>query len=924
MATFDYDLVQFDGQSLTASPFSKVFFRQASSPLATRTVQPVEADVIGLGPQDVRAQPKASVWEAHCLLVDNNETTRDSFLKVFSSERGLAFLVANDGDGAVWRIEARVIRTLKGSDALNHYIAVLRIHDPRWEQNALKSVQGSLKDMSGDSASQSETNIGNLKSHPVYKISVDSQKTKDPAEDFIGHIRGSVVNRSPFFWSDLPIDLTDRDNVLIGWDTATLVRDTGSAGTLNGAIIAGATTMTLNAGHGLSDGGQFFYIDAEGANAIEQVYGVLSTNAVTGMIRGLGGTTDGAHGNTAAVNKSSMLKNGDDIRVYVNGREIQRWLGNIDTTTTRIWINATMPARVKLTSVNKGTSGDPANGGEIEFEEGVESLPENGVLWNAGDATPNRELISYTGRDVPNRKVTGVRRGIWNGNGTGTAWAAGDPFFLVNYLTVIAYGRGVSSGFSNPLPAPPSPSDRRPAIQLKSSDNNTWRYGDQADDPNTIFYDKDTPNRTAMWVPDYHLPSGDNNNARALQLSDSSDIAKWKDAEPIHGKLQVGRLKLALPQGIKAAASAITYDVQHRLDMRMRILGRAADGLEVELLDSYDEDAGALAAQVLTPAAVLHEITLNAVRSGVLRDNGSTTVAFNNKVGQFLMCRFTLNQDTEVVGVILTVFADPASPDFSFTVKIFDDSGGATPETGRVVWEADRVNGNSGPTFDDSHITTAAKPELFTNSGGNFLLPAGAYWVQTDLTAHVSGLFRWRVILLGHSIHKRIRFDQSDPLSPEDGDEGKYFEWFLLHPHGGPIQPESALPVLDSDAEASFDKLILELNTATADPFTPWVDRPVLAEGDTYHVIGELKNTTTGETIDLDFFIDTGGEIVIDTEAKRVTYEEGTWVWDLPVGITPSNLEDWLALDPGANTIQYTEQDMVNTDLRFEYRGQKV
>ena len=131
MAESDYDPQTFDGQSLTASPFSKVGFHIDASDVGSRPMAAVGAAVVGRGTQDVRAQPKPAIWELRCSLVDSLEATLLSFRKIFSEDRGLCYLVANDGDGNAYRIACRVIDTVRLAGLKTYYAVKLRVPNPR-------------------------------------------------------------------------------------------------------------------------------------------------------------------------------------------------------------------------------------------------------------------------------------------------------------------------------------------------------------------------------------------------------------------------------------------------------------------------------------------------------------------------------------------------------------------------------------------------------------------------------------------------------------------------------------------------------------------------------------------------------------------------------------------------------------------------
>ena len=109
---YKYTPTHFNAVSLTAAPYRKVWFRAANSPVdMPRRVGQVEADVVGLGPQDVRAQPRGQTFELHVDLDGETEAKYQTFKRDFSPNLGLVFLRADGNDQYV---------ALKGQ--LSHYL----------------------------------------------------------------------------------------------------------------------------------------------------------------------------------------------------------------------------------------------------------------------------------------------------------------------------------------------------------------------------------------------------------------------------------------------------------------------------------------------------------------------------------------------------------------------------------------------------------------------------------------------------------------------------------------------------------------------------------------------------------------------------------------------------------------------------------
>lgn len=901
MGAYDFAITHFNGTAISGhDDIDSVSFDPGKWPARAGRRRSIDAVVPGGGNRYIRGQQMPEKAELIVTLKATEQSDLDTMAELFNEEDGLVYLRADDGDGTNWRVAVAV-------EQLNYVAAsvwriILHVPEPLWQANTETTTTGGFANMSGSGATVGINNAGNRNAAPTFELSADTVKTADPADDFTIVRWGMMVNRAPRALVNYPLAVTDNNGDPTGvTDTATLIEDSGVNNLLAAGMSDSQTSLLIDTpgGGGIPTGAGFLFIDSE-----QIYYATNDGSTATGLIRGVGGTTAAAHSNNAQVNKSSILKDGSDIRVYFDGKEVERWIGGLDTANTRIWINVNLPARVKLTleaDISSSSTDD------LIFEEGVAELPPSGVL------RCEREMIAYTDRDIAARKVTGVVRGAYYS--AGAAHTTDKPAYSNAKHIVLCMGR-------YGLGAAPEPIERRPAIQLKSSQNNKWRTGDQADDALTVFYDGANPGRSGMFHPDFEVPAGDENDATPLQLSDSSDIAKWKDAAPAHGKLQVGRLSLVLPTGIEAVADAITYDVQHALEMRARMLARAADGQEIELLDSYDELAGLDTAQTLTPAAVLHELTLNAVLAGVFRDKGTTQVELDG-LNELFMARFTLDQDTELAGVVLPLWTETGSDDYFFVVRIQDDSGGATPEQGKIVWVSDLLaSGGGGSPFQDGVLTTAAgTQELFIHQDGNFILPAGSYWIEIKVTTYTSGSLRFRTTNIAHSVHQRVWFDIGAGLV--DG-SGEYLSWFPLHPHGGPVQPEAVASALRGNTEVSFDKLILELNDASADPYTPFVDVGFTLATNDYHFIGEIKNNTTGDQLTLDIWTELGDTITITCADKKVTRTEtGGWVEAASYGVV-SSAAAWVPMQPGSNDYEYAEESLQNTDLTFKHRNSKA
>ena len=192
---------------------------------------------------------------------------------------------------------------------------VLDIADPIWRTNTATTDLWSV-------ASSGGTNVititGNKYAKPSIAITPRAARTG-----------GFEYKRGVFIYNpgarplkNYPVNLFG-----VGVDTSALINDTSVSNTINqvGGITAGATTITIDGavGGGLPNAGM-------GYVGTEQIsWTANSGTSLTGVSRGIGGTTAATHADDAVISQSQMLANGEDVTVFVNGREagpLGNWL----------------------------------------------------------------------------------------------------------------------------------------------------------------------------------------------------------------------------------------------------------------------------------------------------------------------------------------------------------------------------------------------------------------------------------------------------------------------------------------------------------------------------------------------------------------------------------------------------------------------
>ena len=165
----------------------------------------------------------------------------------------------------------------------------------------------------------------------------------------------------------------------------------------------------------------------------------------------------------ALVTASKMLATGDDLRVFVDGVEVDRWLDGINTTTTKVWVNLDFVTKPTVTAtLNTAIA---ASGGitTIDAASDISMYP------NAGILMIDDEAFTYTGKNNTYKRFTGVTRAQ-----RGTSEAAhtvGDYLYWIQHDIWVLYGNAAAS-------APTVDDTYKPIFNLSTSTNASWDYDD--------------------------------------------------------------------------------------------------------------------------------------------------------------------------------------------------------------------------------------------------------------------------------------------------------------------------------------------------------------------------------------------------------------------------------------------------------------
>lgn len=174
------------------------------------------------------------------------------------------------------------------------------------------------------------------------------------------------------------------------------------------------------------------------------------------------------------IGAGKMQADGDDLRVRVDGLEVNRWLQDINTATAQCWISVPFQAKQEvLISVACASAGAIDT---ITAASDISGFPAAGTL------VIDAEAFVYTGRDDSAYQFTGVTR---SAKGTAAAeHTVGDTAWWVQHDIWVLYGDAS-------LTTPAATTVNKPMFSLAST-NTSWVYADFGEGGVT---------RAASWTP---------------------------------------------------------------------------------------------------------------------------------------------------------------------------------------------------------------------------------------------------------------------------------------------------------------------------------------------------------------------------------------------------------------------------------------
>jgi len=182
------------------------------------------------------------------------------------------------------------------------------------------------------------------------------------------------------------------------------------------------------------------------------------------------GTGDGVLDSATLIAASKMQTACEDLRVMVDGVEVNRWIASANTSQTKVWANIGLQPNIELKLLTAiADTGTPVTI-DIKATTGYKALLSR--LPSMGTVLIDSELFSYTGKDETLRQLSGITRAI---KATSIAeHLAAATIRWIEHDIWLVYGNG-------DLDAPDTDDTTEPVLNLTNSNNISWDYDNFAD-----------------------------------------------------------------------------------------------------------------------------------------------------------------------------------------------------------------------------------------------------------------------------------------------------------------------------------------------------------------------------------------------------------------------------------------------------------
>lgn len=268
-------------------------------------------------------------------------------------------------------------------------------------------------------------------------------------------------------------------------DTAALIADNANKMQINqvGGITAGLTTIPYDTVTGVIPSIGMGYVDSEQITWTGKT-GTTSGN-LTGVVRGVGGTTAATHADNAVIKMSLMLANCADLRIFANGSETNRWVANPNTASTNVWFIVTMNQGYNLVLRTGGDLDSSIDYPYLLFAVTPDTLAAISAMPAEGILVHGTEWLKYQKSTFPYKLIL-VERGVLGT--TKQAHTAGVTFSYMQNVITVCYG---DSAAILPASADASYDNTKPLFSLTASSNTAWVY-----DATSAFFETQSLGRT--------------------------------------------------------------------------------------------------------------------------------------------------------------------------------------------------------------------------------------------------------------------------------------------------------------------------------------------------------------------------------------------------------------------------------------------
>jgi hypothetical protein len=168
------------------------------------------------------------------------------------------------------------------------------------------------------------------------------------------------------------------------------------------------------------------------------------------------------------ISGAKMQSDGDDLRVQINGVEAERWIGNLNTATSRVWVTLDWQAKVEIPLRDAIASSGSVSAIYFDsvYADLVDQLPDEGILMI------DSEAFNYTWKSSGSNSVHGVTRATHETSMA--AHSVGATVWLVQHDIWLIYGNSSAT-------APTQTDDLKPLFNLDSSTNTSWVFANFVD-----------------------------------------------------------------------------------------------------------------------------------------------------------------------------------------------------------------------------------------------------------------------------------------------------------------------------------------------------------------------------------------------------------------------------------------------------------